>query len=250
MGWKARTQTDEQSEPYHAPPAQSWRRDKQNRSINHGNKRCAYSTRLEDITIIAIQRGGHLGNRTARHVDDSREQLARHLVHIGDHQHKSLGRRERGTEKTSNQGSVESSGGSSFRLPLNRPHCSYLHLSNSYGLSKHVLKTLVGPRVAVLRHTRRGGDGKQHGGIRHLVNGMGSSLVTVDGDTLPASEISGNNSLGDCRRIHSAVLEGWYQRTLSNRSEHRYSNLGMNRSRCKRFLGTLELFRGYSRIPC
>ena len=82
----------------------------------------SYSTGLEDITVIAIQRGGHLGNGTARHVDDSGKQLTRNLVHVGNHQHKSLGRRERRSQQTSRESSVEGSRSSTLRLAITRTH--------------------------------------------------------------------------------------------------------------------------------
>ena len=89
--------------------------------MNSPNTYQPYRTRLEDITVIAIQRSGHSGNRTTRHVDDSGKQLARNLVHVGNHQHKSLGRRERRSQQTSRESAVKGSRSATLRLPITRP---------------------------------------------------------------------------------------------------------------------------------
>ena len=78
----------------------------------------SYSTSLEHIAIIAVQASSHSRNRTAGHVNDSREQFSGNLVHIRNHKHQTLGGGESGSQKTSRQGSVQSSSSSSLRLVI------------------------------------------------------------------------------------------------------------------------------------
>ena len=85
------------------------------------HQQLSYSTGLENITIIAIQASSHSGNGTAGDVDNTGKKFARNLMHIGNHEHQTLRRREGSTENTTNKSTVEGSHGTSFRLGIT--HC-------------------------------------------------------------------------------------------------------------------------------
>jgi len=71
-----------------------------------------------DVRVIREDGEGVGGHGPRRDVNDGGRQLAGHLVHVGDHQEKALGRREGGGQGARLQRAVHGSRGAAFRLHL------------------------------------------------------------------------------------------------------------------------------------
>ena len=80
------------------------------------HQQLSYSTGLENITVIAIQASSHSGNGTAGDVDNTGKKFARNLMHIGNHEHQTLRRRESSAQKTTSKSTMESTSSTSFGL--------------------------------------------------------------------------------------------------------------------------------------
>ena len=76
------------------------------------------------------------------YVEHCRKQLTGNLVHIWNHQEKTLRSRIGGSKGTSLKGSVDSAGSTSLTL----------HLGDLYGFTPKVLLAVSGPLVNILSH--------------------------------------------------------------------------------------------------
>ena len=139
------------------------------RGGQHGEARLAGS---HDILMVTEDRQRLGGQRTRRDMEDAREQLARDLVHVGDHQQQTLRRGERRGEGTALQRAVHGAGGTGLGL----------HLHDLHRLAEDVLAALRGPLVHEFGHRRRRRDGIDGCNLREHVSHMGRSVVTITGD--------------------------------------------------------------------
>ena len=110
------------------------------------------------VGVIAedVERVG--GDGAGRDVEDARQALARDLVHVRDHEQKTLRSRVGGGEGTSAQGAMHGTGGAGLGL----------HLDHVHGRAEDVLLTLSGPLVDMVGHGagRRDGIDSRHLGVR------------------------------------------------------------------------------------
>ncbi len=122
-----------------------------------------------DVLVVAEDGERLGGERTGRNVEDAGEQLARNLVHIGDHQQQALRRGERRSEGAALQRTVHGAGGTGLRL----------HLDDLHRLAEDVPATLGGPLVDELGHGRRRRDGVNRRNLREHVSHMSRSVVAI-----------------------------------------------------------------------
>ena len=102
----------------------------------HGTAADEGKTRLaagHDVLVVAEDGQGVGRQRAGRHVEHAGKQLARNLVHVGNHEQEPLRGRKGGGQNATGQGSVRRAGRAGFRLKL-----AHLH-----GLSKNVLPSIV-----------------------------------------------------------------------------------------------------------
>ncbi|VWM24354.1 Uncharacterised protein [Collinsella intestinalis] len=122
-----------------------------------------------DVGVIAedVERVG--GDGAGRDVEDARQALARDLVHVRDHEQKTLRCRVGGGEGASAQGAMHGAGGAGLGL----------HLDHVHGRAEDVLLALSGPLVDMVGHGagRRDGIDSRHLGVR--VRNVRGGLVAV-----------------------------------------------------------------------
>lgn len=124
-----------------------------------------------DVLMVAenVQRARRQG--AGRYIEDARQQFAGNLIHIGNHEQQSLGRRIGRREGAGFEGAVHRAGRAGFGL----------HFYQFDGLPKQVLFPLGGPLVHMLRHGRRRRNRINTGNIDEGVRRIGSSFVAVHG---------------------------------------------------------------------
>ena len=96
------------------------------------------------VLMVAEDRQRLRGQRAGRNVEDARQQLARNLVHIGDHQQQTLRRGERRGQGAALQRTVHGARGARLRL----------HLDDLHGLAEDIPAPLRGPLVHEFGHRR------------------------------------------------------------------------------------------------
>jgi len=96
-----------------------------------------------DIRMVSENRQRMAGNGSSRDMKDGRHDLARYLVHVGDHKEQALGCR-----KCCGQGARG-------KRPMNRTRrASFrLHFHHSPTLAEDILASMGCPLIAVLPHT-------------------------------------------------------------------------------------------------
>ena len=122
-----------------------------------------------NVGVVAEDVQGVGGHAPGGDVDDAGEQLAGHLVHIGDHQQQALGSGEGGGEGAGGQRAVDGTGGAGLGL----------HLNDLYPLAEDVGPAIRRPFVGHLRHHGRRGDGVNGGNVGERIGNMGGGVVTV-----------------------------------------------------------------------
>ena len=111
-----------------------------------------------------------MGSESARRdVENAGEQLARYLVHVGDHQQKTLGSGVGRGQRTGVQGAVHCAGRAGLRLHL-------LHLD---GAAEDVLLSLCRPLVNKVCHRARRRDRVDGRNLRERIAYMRRRLVAV-----------------------------------------------------------------------
>ncbi len=100
-----------------------------------------------------------------------RQQFSGNLVHVGDHQQKSLGCGVRRCQSASGKGAMYGSGCAALRL----------HLNDLYFLSENVFLPMGGPLVHMLRHWRRRRYGINGGYLGKGIGHICCCLVTIHG---------------------------------------------------------------------
>ena len=136
-----------------------------------GQHRESGLARGHHVLMIAEDRQRLRGQRTRRDVEHARQQLARTLVHIGNHQQQALRGGEGGGQRTGLRHAVEGAGSARLGLHLYQPH----------RLAEHILLAGGRPLVHLLAHGRGGSDGVDTGYIGEMVGNGGTGLVTVHG---------------------------------------------------------------------
>ena len=129
-----------------------------------------------DVGVVAedVQRMG--GDGTGGDMEDAGEEFAGDLVHIGDHQQKTLRRRVGGGQGAGCQGAMDRAGGAGLGL----------HLADLDGGAEDVLPALGGPLIDVVGHGAGGGDGVN---TRHFGKRIGDICCCVV--TVHCNEFSG-----------------------------------------------------------
>ena len=125
-----------------------------------------------DVLVVAEDRQRLRGQRAGRDMEHAGQQLARDLVHIGDHQQEALRRGEGGGEGTALQRAVHGARGAGLRL----------HLDDLHGFAEYVLAALCRPLVHQLGHGRGGGDGIDGRHFREHVCHVSRRIVAVTSD--------------------------------------------------------------------
>ena len=132
----------------------------------HGHTSLAGS---HNILMIAEDVQGAGSQSTGADMEYARQELARDLVHIWNHQQHALGCCVGGGQGTSLQGTVYSTGCTGLGL----------HLDDIYLLAKEIQLALGSHLVNVLGHWRRWGNRIDCGYIRKCVGHIGSGSVTI-----------------------------------------------------------------------
>ena len=136
------------------------------RGSQHGETGLACS---HDILMVAEDRERLSGERTGRNVEYARQQFARNLVHVGNHQQQTLRCGEGRGQSAALERSVDRTGSTSLRL----------HFNNLYGLTEDVLASLGGPLVDEFSHCGRRRNGVNRRNFREHIRDMRRSVVTV-----------------------------------------------------------------------
>ena len=123
-----------------------------------------------DVLVIAEDGQGVGGDGPRGHVHDTRQQLAGHLVHVGNHQQQSLRGREGGGQRTGRQAAVDGRRGPGFRL----------HLPHRHALTENVLTAGGGPLIGDLTDRRGGGYRIDRCHIAHGIRHVRRGGVAVD----------------------------------------------------------------------
>ncbi|MPM24338.1 hypothetical protein SDC9_70820 [bioreactor metagenome] len=116
-----------------------------------------------------VQRVG--GNRSGGDMKHSRQKLARHLVHVGDHQQQALRGGVGGGQGTGGQGAVDGAGGA----------CLGLHLHHLDFGAEDVFLSSGGPLVHQVCHGGRRGNRIDSRHLGKRVADISSGVVTVHG---------------------------------------------------------------------
>ena len=123
--------------------------------------------------LVVAEDGQGVGRQgTCGHVEDGRKHFTCNLVHVRNHQKKTLGGGIGRRERTGLQGTVDGTRGAGLAL----------HLGDLDGLAPEILLSVGRPFVHVFRH--RGGrrDRIDGGMLAEQVSDVRSGLVTVTGD--------------------------------------------------------------------
>ena len=124
-----------------------------------------------DVGVVT-ENGERLGRqRTGGHVENGRQHLAGNLIHIGDHQKKTLRGRESGGQCTGAQRTVNRTGGTRFRL-----HFDYVNRC-----AEKIFLSLAGPLFRIFAHIggRRNRIDRCH--VGEGIRNMRCRCVTIDG---------------------------------------------------------------------
>ena len=124
-----------------------------------------------DIAVVAEDGKGIGGQRPRRAVDDAGQQLARHFIHIGDHEQEALRGGKGGGKRTGRQRAVDRSGHTALAL----------HLDDPNRLAEQIIAPGDRPLIGQLRHYAGGRDGIDGGNIGIGIGHMGCGAVAVHG---------------------------------------------------------------------
>ena len=131
------------------------------------------------VRVVAEDVQGMGGHSTGGDVDDAGQQLAGHLVHVGDHQQQALRSGVGGGKGTGRQRAVHSAGGASLRL----------HLGDADLSAEQVLAACGGIFVGLVRHHGRGRDGVDGGNVGKRIGNMRGCAVAIHGFHFSCHEI-------------------------------------------------------------
>jgi hypothetical protein len=128
-----------------------------------------------DVLVVAEDGQALGGERTRRHVEDRRGELAGDLVHVRNHEHQPLGGGEGRRQGAGLQGAVGRARGAALAL----------HLGDDGYVPPEVGLAFGCPLVGKLGHGGRGRDGVDGADFVGAVGHVGRRLVTFDRDYLP-----------------------------------------------------------------
>mmetsp|Transcript_4104 Transcript_4104/g.6021 ORF Transcript_4104/g.6021 Transcript_4104/m.6021 type:complete len:587 (+) Transcript_4104:4359-6119(+) len=123
-----------------------------------------------DVRVVAEDVESMRAKSARRHVQNARQELARDLVHVGDHEHETLRSRIGRREGASLEAAVKRTGSTTLGL----------HLRDRDSLSEAVLQALARPLVNHLTHGGRRRDRVDEGHITESVGDVCGGLVSVD----------------------------------------------------------------------
>ena len=126
-------------------------------------------TTRHDVAVIAEDVQGVAGEGSGGDVEHAGEQLARDLVHVGDHQQQALGRGVGGGQGACVQGAVDSAGSAGLSL----------HLLNFDRRTENVFPAGSRPLVNIVGHGAGGGNGVDCCDFGECVGYMGGRVVAV-----------------------------------------------------------------------
>ena len=113
-----------------------------------------------------------MGSDAARgNIDDARQQLASHFVHIRDHEQQALGSGKRGGQRAGGQRAVNRTGRAGFGL----------HFDNLDFIAEDIFAALRGPLVRNLSHHRRRRDRIDRGQIGERIRYVRRGVVSIHG---------------------------------------------------------------------
>ncbi len=128
-------------------------------------------TACHDIGMVT-EDGKSVGSKGSRRaVDNARKQLARDLIHVRDHQKKTLRSGEGGGQRTGGKGAVNCAGGAALGL----------HFDDVDSLTKDVFLAARRPLVGQFGHDRGRSDWENTGDVSVGICYMSRSGVTVHG---------------------------------------------------------------------
>ena len=129
-------------------------------------------TASHHVAVVTEDTEWVAGNGTCRNVEYRWEQLARNLVHVRNHQKKTLRSSEGGSERTCLERTVYSTCCTSLRLHFLYENC----------VAEEILATCNCPLIHVLSHWRRWSDGVDGSHLGEHVCYMSRSGVTITSD--------------------------------------------------------------------
>ena len=127
-----------------------------------------------DVRVVAEDVEALVREGAGGHVEDRRRELARDLVHVGDHQQEALRRRERRREGAGRERAVDRAGGAALGL----------HLDDLGDVAPEIGLALGGEFVARLRHRGGGGDRVDRADFAALEGDLRARSVAVHHDFL------------------------------------------------------------------
>ena len=134
----------------------------------HGNPRLPHR---HHVLVVAEDRQRVRRNGAGRHLKHPRQELARDLVHVGDHEQQALGGREGRGQRARGERAVHGGRRTGFGLKL----------AHGHGLPEHVLAAGGRPLVGDLGDGGRGGDGVDRRHVAHGIGHVGRSGVAIHG---------------------------------------------------------------------
>ena len=125
-----------------------------------------------DVLMIAKDRERLGGKGAGRHVEHRGSQLARNLIHVGDHEKQALRRGESGRQRAGLQSAVNRARRAAFAL----------HLHDGRNGPPDVWLALRRPLIGPFPHRRRRGDGINSDDFISLLGNVCSRFVPIDSD--------------------------------------------------------------------
>ena len=139
--------------------------------VRLGQHRKAGLTAGHHVAVVAENVQRVAGKRSRRDVEHARQQLARDLVHVRDHQQQALGRRVGRRQRARVQGAVHRAGRAGLRL----------HLLHLHRRAENVLPARGCPLVNIVCHRARRGDRVDRRYFRKRIRYMGGRVIAVHG---------------------------------------------------------------------
>ena len=137
--------------------------------VRLGQHRKAGLTTRHDVAVITEDVQRVAGKRSRRDVEHARQQLARDLVHVRDHQQQALGRRIGRRQRARVQRAVNRARSAGLRL----------HLLHLHRRAEDVLAACRRPLVNVVRHRARRRDRVDRRYFRKRIRYMGGRVIAV-----------------------------------------------------------------------
>ena len=164
------------------------------RGVDGGQVSKAGAAAGHDVGVVTEDAQSMGGKGTRGNMHDAGEVLRSDLVHVGDHQQKTLGSGEGGGEGACHQAAVHRAGGAAFGL----------HFRHADSLAEQVLAVLCGPLIHMLGHDGRGSDGIDGSNVGKRIRHMGRGVVAVHGFEFSCQDNSSLYKIGGWIRCECA----------------------------------------------